>query len=368
MNRYILTRIGNAHVAWFEKSNQWVQLNAPQHEIFLLYTRGAAAEEAVQQLSHQFPTLAPDARVMVSQLYSSLEHLLTEGFPRPDFSQDAEAVARQTLHRARTHHYRVPAGNFSVSYGSEALWSYIHPGLAHAEVPSPAGGAMLFELFPFNNRFALRLDGHESFTTDEMPQVKRLFFEKLASYLYPPGKKGWLAHLHASAVSRNGKPILLASPSGSGKSTLAALLLKAGCDLFADDYLPVCREKELVYPFPPALCIKSKGMHVMQQENIHPHNTHQGHGYFLPQTGKIEDRPARITDMVFVRYKSGASLKMQTIPAEEILHLFMQESWVADDYEGAQQFVGWFRGIRFHQLEYSRNEEGVRAVMALGWG
>jgi len=366
LGRYILTRIGNSHVAWFENSNQWVLLNEEHHTVFLFYTQGISAREAELLLCEQFPLLAAHATEMVSQLYTSFEHLLAEGFPRPDLTRNTrEAAIHQPAFR-RTHHYRVKAGAFSVSYGSEELWSYIHPGLVHTEVEQSVSGSRLFELFPFQNRFAMRMDNKECYTTDESPQLKRLFFEKLATWLYPAGQKGWLVHLHASAVSRHGRLLLLASPSGSGKSTLAALLLKAGFDLFADDYLPVCREKELVYPFPPALCIKKKGMHVMEKEGIVPHFTHNGQGYFLPAKGVIETRPAPVQDMIFVRYQPGAPLKFHPVAPEEILPLFMQEAWVADDYEGALQFVEWFQKVRFHQLEYSDNEEGVRAVLELG--
>lgn len=45
--------------------------------------------------------------------------------------------------------------------------------------------------------------------------------------------------LHASAVERNGKLVVLAGPSGSGKSTTATLLAAAGLPSFADDVLRV---------------------------------------------------------------------------------------------------------------------------------
>jgi hypothetical protein len=41
--------------------------------------------------------------------------------------------------------------------------------------------------------------------------------------------------LHASGVVRGGRAAAFFAPSGSGKSTLAAALLRAGCELIADD-------------------------------------------------------------------------------------------------------------------------------------
>jgi hypothetical protein len=48
--------------------------------------------------------------------------------------------------------------------------------------------------------------------------------------------------IHAAAIARNGRAVLLAGPSGSGKSTLAYMAHAAGIDVLSDDKVWVQRE------------------------------------------------------------------------------------------------------------------------------
>ena len=51
-----------------------------------------------------------------------------------------------------------------------------------------------------------------------------------------------MSRLHASAVSRQGKAVLLIGAAGTGKSTLALELMALGADLLADDAVDLRRE------------------------------------------------------------------------------------------------------------------------------
>lgn len=58
------------------------------------------------------------------------------------------------------------------------------------------------------------------------------------------------AHLHASAVEKDGVALVFAGASGSGKSTLATLLVGAGARLAADDHVAVGVDGETLGAFP----------------------------------------------------------------------------------------------------------------------
>ena len=51
--------------------------------------------------------------------------------------------------------------------------------------------------------------------------------------------------LHAAAVGRGGRAILLAAPSGTGKSTLAYVAQRAGLDVISEDHVWIQREPQL---------------------------------------------------------------------------------------------------------------------------
>lgn len=66
--------------------------------------------------------------------------------------------------------------------------------------------------------------------------------------------------LHAAAVERDGKAIILTGESGSGKSTLAALLGESGWRLLADEFVLIDPDSGLVHPFPRAISLKNSSI------------------------------------------------------------------------------------------------------------
>ncbi|MGY6512292.1 hypothetical protein ACXIUH_25465, partial [Vibrio parahaemolyticus] len=56
--------------------------------------------------------------------------------------------------------------------------------------------------------------------------------------------------LHASAVERDGRALLMTGESGAGKSTLAALLMTHGWRLMGDEFALLDPATGLVHAFP----------------------------------------------------------------------------------------------------------------------
>jgi HprK-related kinase A len=71
--------------------------------------------------------------------------------------------------------------------------------------------------------------------------------------------------LHAAAVEREGKALILTGESGSGKSTLAALLGEHGWRLLADEFVLIDPDSLLLYPFPRAISLKNKAIPEMER-------------------------------------------------------------------------------------------------------
>lgn len=63
--------------------------------------------------------------------------------------------------------------------------------------------------------------------------------------------------IHAAAVERGGKALLLPGDSGSGKSTLAALLGERGWRLMADEFVMIDMATGLALAFPRAISLKN---------------------------------------------------------------------------------------------------------------
>ena len=71
--------------------------------------------------------------------------------------------------------------------------------------------------------------------------------------------------LHASAVERDGRALLMSGVSGAGKSTLAALLMTRGWRLMGDEFALVDPASGLVHAFPRLISLKNESVAVLQR-------------------------------------------------------------------------------------------------------
>ncbi|WNO53037.1 HprK-related kinase A [Stakelama saccharophila] len=70
--------------------------------------------------------------------------------------------------------------------------------------------------------------------------------------------------LHASAVERDGRALVMTGLSGAGKSTLAALLMARGWRLMGDEFALLDPETGLVHAFPRLISLKNESVAVVR--------------------------------------------------------------------------------------------------------
>lgn len=77
---------------------------------------------------------------------------------------------------------------------------------------------------------------------------------------------GWRRHLllHASAVEREGRALIMTGLSGSGKSTLSALLGQRGWRFMGDEFVLLDLESGAAVPFPRLISLKNEAIGAMQ--------------------------------------------------------------------------------------------------------
>lgn len=71
--------------------------------------------------------------------------------------------------------------------------------------------------------------------------------------------------LHASAVERDGKALLMTGMSGAGKSTLAALLMAKGWRLMGDEFALLDPVTGLIHGFPRLISLKNEAIGVLER-------------------------------------------------------------------------------------------------------
>lgn len=77
------------------------------------------------------------------------------------------------------------------------------------------------------------------------------------------GQRGYLL-LHASAVERNGRAVLMTGISGAGKSTLAALLMARGWRMMGDEFVLIDPATGLAHGFPRLISLKNEAIAVAE--------------------------------------------------------------------------------------------------------
>ncbi len=135
--------------------------------------------------------------------------------------------------------------------------------------------------------------------------------------------------LHAAAVERDGKALILTGESGSGKSTLSALLGANGWRFMADEFVLVDPAKGMVLAFPRPISLKNESIAVMEAvvpaARFGPRLVATPKGdirHLCPEAAALAamDVPAEPRAIIFPRYGVDAAIR-EVPPGETFVRL-----------------------------------------------
>ena len=194
-----------------------------------------------------------------------------------------------------------------------------------------------------------------------------LFYEGEVSSLYDLLKHELLAQfirerqdllwLHAAAVERNGKAILVAGPSGQGKSTISTRLCEMGWNFMSDDIAPVRMSSNDVLPFPQApfrrigagIIPNRVALEALEKESV----------IISPES--IRRQAAPIAAIVFPVYRPGTRENLVSMPsgnaAFELLRSYT--NFVDHKASGVARASELARQIPAYELIYSRGQDAA---------
>ncbi len=365
---YLVKKLDNAHVVWFQASNQWAQFDELQWLIFSLYTQQTKPNDAERIIASNHSLSIKTAQGIVNNLYQSFGKLFNPDFKLPVFVENSSCFQDFIPERTKRHRYSFNSNRFEIAYGSPYLESYIHLPLSHLEVGKDEKTLGVFEVFPYQNKYILRVGGVNGIvlSADEPGQIKRLLYIELSNLFYKKTENDWMAYIHGSAVKRNDKLLVLTSPGGSGKSTMAALLQLNGFEFFSDDFIPVEATTENIYPFPAALCVKNNVVNILESKNLELLKRKGSElAYLRLKPLELQTLPQKLENIVFIHYSKSLNVDFSPISTLEALQNFMQEAWVGDDLRRAENFIEWFAKLNFYKLEYGNSEEAIKILTKL---
>lgn len=120
--------------------------------------------------------------------------------------------------------------------------------------------------------------------------------------------------IHAAAVAKDDRALIMPAPPGSGKSTLCAGLVARGWRLLSDELTLISPDDGLIAPLPRPVSLKNQSIEVLRRfapqlpmtaecrDTVKGTVAHMG----LPHDSIVRgDTPARPTWIVFPRYRPG---------------------------------------------------------------
>jgi HprK-related kinase A len=182
--------------------------------------------------------------------------------------------------------------------------------------------------------------------------------------------------LHASAVERDGRVLLMTGESGSGKSTLAALLSRAGWRFMGDEFALIDPATGLVHAFPRLVSLKNAAIGVVEAAlpgaRFGPllEGTPKGAiRHLVPDAGAVAamNTPGTPALLLFPRFGFAPDVR-PVAPGEVFVRLTQASTnYVAMGERGFDALTRLVRSIPARAIDYPDTATALAQVEAL-WG
>ena len=180
--------------------------------------------------------------------------------------------------------------------------------------------------------------------------------------------------LHASAVEREGRALLMTGHSGAGKSTLAALLGERGWRFLGDEFALLDLADGALHPFPRAISLKNEAVYLFDVEEARfgpvLANTPKGRiRHLRPRADAIARmaEPARPAVVLFPRYGRDLPAEIRPVGAAEVFVRLTQAStnYVALGEPGFAALSALVTGVPAQAIDYPDTEAAIGLVERL---
>ena len=189
---------------------------------------------------------------------------------------------------------------------------------------------------------------------------------------------GWRRHLilHASAVEKDGKALIMTGASGSGKSTLSAMLGNKGWRFLGDEFVLLNLVSGEVAPYPRMISLKNEAIGAMQATALDAtfgplmRGTPKGDiRHMVPPKSAVAamDQPAKPALLLFPRF--GYDPAIRAVQREETFMRLTQAStnYVALGEAGFAALTCFIREVPARAIDYNSGFEAEELVDQL-WG
>jgi hypothetical protein len=245
--------------------------------------------------------------------------------------------------------------------------------LAPARIRPPAEGMpgrqQTLELAGRDGDFQCWRDGTLQWRFATRPLARRLLLQDVIARSLPVDRLS--AILHASAVSLNGRAVILAGRSGSGKSTLTAGLVAAGASLIADDLLPLGSAGEGVWPVPFAISVKEGSWPILSPlftgfDRLETLTSRGMKVRYLAAAMAQSGQPVKPSVVVFPTWSAGEPVATEELAAAGIADGLIETGTDLTNLDGTlAEFAAFASSVAGLRIRFPTLEAGIEQIKAL---
>jgi HprK-related kinase A len=187
---------------------------------------------------------------------------------------------------------------------------------------------------------------------------------------------GWRRQLilHASAVERDGKALIMTGESGSGKSTLSAMLGVDGWRFMGDEFALIDPVSGEAVPYPRLISLKNEAIAAMRETAIAARfgplmrGTPKGDiRHMVPPPEAISAMDQRATPALILFPRFGFASAIREVPPSEVFMRLTQAStnYVALGEAGFTALTRFVQSVPARAIDYQSGNEAKALVEQL---
>ncbi|MDH7973037.1 HprK-related kinase A [Sphingomonas sp. AR_OL41] len=180
--------------------------------------------------------------------------------------------------------------------------------------------------------------------------------------------------LHASAVERDGKALLMTGVSGAGKSTLSALLSARGWRFMGDEFALIDPETGLVHAFPRLVSLKNAAINVvagaLPEARFGPLLAGTPKGdirHLVPDAAAVAAMATPVAPALLLFPSYGFEAAERAVPPSEVFVRLTQAStnYVALGERGFSALTQLVKAVPARAIDYPDTDSAVAQVEKL---
>jgi hypothetical protein len=219
-------------------------------------------------------------------------------------------------------------------------------------------------LYPLADGFGVAVNGSPVAGPVDIDEALGHLIDGIAD-LANPGAR-WTAVIHAAAVARNGRAIVLPGINGSGKSTLTAALVHAGFGYLSDDTVRIDGRRREVVGIPLALCVKEPSWHLLRRhypilDDLPVHRGPAGPQRYLNLSRHVLTATRLpLAAVVFPRFEENRPVRLAILPVTTALqYLLDARCWLSLEQQEFRQTLELLSECGRFELSYGDYNKAV---------